>query len=201
MFWVELYFRKIEIKGKQLKRVVYLATDEIGIVRELKKKYPHYEFITNEKSTLIANTKRGSKEGTYGIFSDIYYLSECDYLVCTFSSNVCRLAYEWMNGKNSNKSESFKSIDSIYYYDRQLNRQFVVLEPQKSLNSKNISSKFIVVDDFHYFNNVNHWNGYSYYLNLVNGKIIRTRTPSYKLKETMYHYPFKAFTQYENSKL
>ena len=29
-----------------------------------------------------------------GIISDIYMLSQSDYIVCTFSSQVCRIAYE-----------------------------------------------------------------------------------------------------------
>ncbi len=31
-----------------------------------------------------------------GIISDIHLLSKTDYLVCTFSSQVCRIAYEIM---------------------------------------------------------------------------------------------------------
>ncbi|KAF0989411.1 hypothetical protein HZS_6847 [Henneguya salminicola] len=88
MFWVELYFKKLEIKGDKFKRRVYLATDEPKLGELLKESYSNYEFIHNEDFSISANTNRASQEGTYGILSDTYYLSLTDYLVCTFSSQV-----------------------------------------------------------------------------------------------------------------
>ena len=46
--------------------------------------------MNNDNFTRIASnyTKRKTKFGYLGIISDVYMLSKCDYLVCTFSSNV-----------------------------------------------------------------------------------------------------------------
>lgn len=40
--------------------------------------------------------RRYSVDSLRNVILDIVLLSECDYLVCTFSSQVCRLAYELM---------------------------------------------------------------------------------------------------------
>ena len=40
-----------------------------------------------------------------GIITDIHLLSECDYLVCTFSSQVCRIAYEIMQQSHVDASD------------------------------------------------------------------------------------------------
>ncbi|KAF1744610.1 hypothetical protein MXB_687 [Myxobolus squamalis] len=93
MFWAELYFRKIEIKGKKVKRIIYIATDETGLVEKMRKKHSQYQFITNEDFPFIPNSKRHSKEKTEEIFRDIYYLSKTDYLICTFSSNLNKILF------------------------------------------------------------------------------------------------------------
>jgi len=46
-------------------------------------------------------------------------LSVSDYLVCTFSSQVCRIAYEIMQQNHVDASDRFKSLDDIWYYGGQ----------------------------------------------------------------------------------
>ena len=50
----------------------------------------------NNSLTSIAGNFSGrySQPGFESFLFDIYFLSRADHLVCTFSSNVCRLAYE-----------------------------------------------------------------------------------------------------------
>ena len=48
--------------------------------------------MDHAKSSTLEN--RYSKEGQDAIIKDIFKLAFSDFLVCTFSSNVCRLAYE-----------------------------------------------------------------------------------------------------------
>lgn len=52
---------------------------------------------------LTANTasvgRRYSFDSLKNIILDIWLLSETDFLVCTFSSQVCRLAYELMQSR------------------------------------------------------------------------------------------------------
>ena len=52
-------------------------------------RYPQYQFISDNKiSQLAAQDKRYSIDSLYGVIFDITMLSESDYLVCTFSSQV-----------------------------------------------------------------------------------------------------------------
>ena len=48
-----------------------------------------------------------------GIISDIYMLSQSDYIVCTFSSQVCRIAYEIQQQRYN---DLFCNLLKIYIY-------------------------------------------------------------------------------------
>lgn len=51
--------------------------------------YPDYEFISDPSATLSAGlNRRYSDESLRGVILDIHFLSLCDHLVCTFSSQV-----------------------------------------------------------------------------------------------------------------
>ena len=58
-------------------------------------RYPQYRFIGNITSSQKAKVKssrdRYSMDGLLGIVVDIMMLSECDYVVCSFVSQVCPL--------------------------------------------------------------------------------------------------------------
>ena len=58
-----------------------------------------------------------------GVIQDIHLLSLTDYLVCTFSSQVCRIAYEIMQQQHTDASSRFKSLDDIWYYGGQEEHQ------------------------------------------------------------------------------
>ena len=47
---------------------------------------------------------------------DLHVLVKSDYLVCTFSSNVGRLAYEMRHRLFADAAERTRSVDSIWYY-------------------------------------------------------------------------------------
>ena len=53
-----------------------------------------------------------------GAFLDIHFLSDADFLVCTFSSNICRLAYELMQYKYPDRdiSSRVRSLDTEFYF-------------------------------------------------------------------------------------
>lgn len=51
-----------------------------------------------------------------GIIADVLFLSEADFLVCTFSSQVCRLAFEIMQGRFVDGSWRYTSLDDPWYY-------------------------------------------------------------------------------------
>ena len=52
-------------------------------------RYPDYDFITdNDISKSASPSKRYSEESLRGVIIDIELLSQTDFLVCTFSSQV-----------------------------------------------------------------------------------------------------------------
>merc|ERR1719422_2359220 len=117
MFHVEKWYRnyqlKLDKKGEafgNLTKIIFVATDEKSLLFKLKKEYPTYEFINNE------NYQRQSQSGLEQIVSNVKILSQCDYVVCTFSSNICRLVYKMMQGANEDYQHKLQSVDDSFYY-------------------------------------------------------------------------------------
>ena len=54
-------------------------------------RYPNYEFVTDNDVSKIAGNMlfRYTQDGLFGVIMDVMMLSDCDYIVCTFSSQVC----------------------------------------------------------------------------------------------------------------
>ena len=97
IFQVEEYFQQLEIRlGREMTtKRVYVATDDPKVLAECRKKFPEYEFLGDQavaKSAAVSS--RYNLNSLRGIISDIYMLSQSEYIVCTFSSQVCRIAYE-----------------------------------------------------------------------------------------------------------
>lgn len=85
----------------------------------------------NNSATEIAGSfqKRFSKTGLESIIFDLHFLSNADYLVCTFSSNICRLAYELLSAKKPDFSQLARSLDVHYYnYFEIKNYQIAVVD-------------------------------------------------------------------------
>uniref|UniRef100_H2YFV1 GT23 domain-containing protein n=1 Tax=Ciona savignyi TaxID=51511 RepID=H2YFV1_CIOSA len=98
-------------------RNIYIATDDDSIFSEAKQKYPNINFITNGMITKkAAVNSRYSDDGLVGIVADVRVLSHCDYVVCTMSSNVCRLVYELMQTLHTDASKRLHSLDKSYYF-------------------------------------------------------------------------------------
>ena len=94
-------------------KTVFIATDDQSVLPELRSKYPHYTFLGNNTASKLASKRdksRLSRAGLFGIIEDIHILSLSDHLVCTLSSNVCRLAYELQQDR-LNGGE--RNIDSL----------------------------------------------------------------------------------------
>ncbi|XP_041472107.1 alpha-(1,6)-fucosyltransferase-like [Lytechinus variegatus] len=102
------------------KRRIFLATDDVGLLAEARKKYPDYMFLNDVNITGSAQKSLRSSAGSLqGIISDIHLLASSDFLVCTFSSNVCRLAYEMMQHYHVDASSKAHSVDIPYYWHGQ----------------------------------------------------------------------------------
>ncbi len=141
-------------------------------------RYPKFNFIFDESNAKSASVnQRYTPESAQGVIMDTYFLSECDYLVCTFSSQVCRLAYELMQTRFPDASWRFKSLDDVYYYGGQ-NGHFVVAIADHEARKEFGEIDMKVGDKIGLAGN--HWNGYS------KGRNMRTNQeglfPSYKVK-------------------
>ncbi|CAG5127662.1 unnamed protein product, partial [Candidula unifasciata] len=180
MYHVEEYYDQIERTQPGITRRVYLATDEPTVLSEAQKKYPNYTFINDFNGTRTATmTSRNSKESLHGIITDVYHLARCDYLVCTFSSNVCRLAYELMQTIQGDASRNVRSLDDVYFFHGQNDHVLTAVEAYRSNKTGHIEltpGDAISVAG-------NHWNGFS---RGTNKRTSQTGLfPSYKAEDTV----------------
>merc|ERR1719282_959545 len=98
----------------------YVTSDEPRVLGECRKKYPDVEFLGDQDiARSAAVSSRYSDSSLRGVIQDIHLLSLTDHLVCTFSSQVCRIAYEIMQQYHPDASNRFKSLDDIWYYGGQ----------------------------------------------------------------------------------
>ncbi|XP_078492262.1 alpha-(1,6)-fucosyltransferase-like [Ciona intestinalis] len=182
---VEDWYVKYELKlvksksTKQVTRRVYIASDDATVLADAKKSYPKYDFISDTSISKSASLQsRYSKNSLRGVVVDIFTLSKCNYLVCTFSSQVCRVAYELMQTLHPDASSYFHSLDDVYYYGGQTaHEQIAVLDHDPKPGSQEIELRVGDVVGIA----GNHWDGYS------KGTNRRTKQtglyPSYKTKE------------------
>ena len=127
-------------------------------------RYPEYKFLGSVSVAKEAAVEtRYTNSSLLGVLSDVYMLSRCDYLVCTFSSNVCRLAYELMQSLHVDASKYFTSLDDIYFYSFWRPRHHeVALYSHNATRPDEIS---LEVGDVLRIND-NRWDGYSHGINL-----------------------------------
>ncbi|CAG2101298.1 unnamed protein product [Medioppia subpectinata] len=112
--------------GVKADRLVYLATDDYTVWTNETKVFERkgYVFIGDPQIARTAGIgRRYSSDSLRHIILDVWLLSESDFLVCTFSSQVCRLAYELMqtgtDHKVPDKSNAYHSFDAMYYFGGQ----------------------------------------------------------------------------------
>uniref|UniRef100_A0A4W5P6M4 Alpha-(1,6)-fucosyltransferase n=1 Tax=Hucho hucho TaxID=62062 RepID=A0A4W5P6M4_9TELE len=178
MVHVEEQFQHMARRIHVDKKRVYLATDDPSLLQEAKTKYPDYEFISDNSISWSAGLhNRYTENSLRGVILDIHFLSQTDFLVCTFSSQVCRVAYEIMQTLHPDASSFFHSLDDIYYFGGQNAHNQIAIYPHHPRSPEDIPLEpgdVIGVAG-------NHWDGYS---KGVNRKMGRTGLyPSYKVKE------------------
>ncbi|XP_077299866.1 alpha-(1,6)-fucosyltransferase 8 [Arctopsyche grandis] len=187
---VEEYYNQLETVEPVSKRRIYLASDDPKVIIEAREKYPSYEVIGDPTvAKTAAVSTRYSDNSLNGIILDIHLLSLSDYLVCTFSSQVCRVAYEIMQSLHVDASERFKSLDDIYYYGGQNPHNRVAVLPHNP-KQRPQEMQMKVGDVIGIAGN--HWNGYS------KGSNRRTNQvglfPSFKTKDKVDIADFPAYT-------
>jgi glycoprotein 6-alpha-L-fucosyltransferase len=180
MKYVNEYFNFYEYANPNHSKIrnVYLASDEIKVYDEALSKFPNYNFIFNK--TYIKNALTQSRNelvATESIILDVYFLSQCDYLVCTFSSNVCRLAYVLLQSNYPDGSWRFKSLDDVYYFIGSHLNIFEVIYDHKA--KKELGEIDLISNDLIALSG-NHWDGYSKGVNLRTNQV--GLFPSYKIK-------------------
>ncbi|XP_071797508.1 alpha-(1,6)-fucosyltransferase-like [Asterias amurensis] len=180
MIHVDEYYNTLERIQVVNQRRVYLATDDASLLAEARKAYPQYLFISDNAISKSAGlSSRYTKNALLGVITDIHFLSLSDFLVCTFSSQVCRVAYEIMQTYHPDASAFFHSLDDVYYFGGQNEHRQTALYEHKPQGKDEIAlspGDIIGVAG-------NHWDGYS------KGKNHQLRVkntglyPSYKVQE------------------
>ncbi len=192
---VEEYYQELEVKQGfpvETKRV-YVASDDPKVLAECRRKFPDYVFLGDPGiSKSAALSSRYNSNSLKGIITDIHMLSLTDYIVCTFSSQVSRIAYEIMQTLRLDAADRFKSLDDIWYYGGQDEHQQVAVMDHSPRNKNEIELRkgdVIGVAG-------NHWTGVN------KGKNKRTNRvglyPEYKTKEKI---KIVDFPTYPNVKL
>nr|XP_018669490.1 alpha-(1,6)-fucosyltransferase [Ciona intestinalis] len=179
--WFDRYDQQRNSQQQEpTRRRVYLATDDPTLLPIAKAKFPHYTFVSFVHFSRTAGSlfHRYSTDSLRGVIADIHLLSKCNYLVCTFSSQVCRVAYELMQTLHPDASNYFHSLDDVYYYGGQTaHEQTAVLDHDPKPGSQEIELRVGDVVGIA----GNHWDGFS------KGTNRRTKQtglyPSYKTKE------------------
>ncbi|VDN05664.1 unnamed protein product [Thelazia callipaeda] len=179
MRWAEDWFRIEEYRTKSpIKKRVYIATDDPSVFSEAALKYPSYEVYGDLKISNMAQVHtRYSMKSLIGVVIDVELLSRCAYLVCTFSSQVCRIGYELMQLRFGDAGDRFHSLDDIYYFGGQQAHEQIAVEAYRAENEDEIDLEvgdIIVIAG-------NHWNGFSKGMNRRTGK--DGLYPSYKTRE------------------
>lgn len=162
MSHVEDYFRTLETNSNgtviRVPRRVFLASDDFKVIEQARNQYPDYEILGDPEVAKTAGVStRYTDNSLNGIIFDIHALSLCDYLVCTFSSQVCRVSYEIMQAMYPDASNRFKSLDDIYYFGGQNphNRKVVIGHKGKTANELTLKPGDLVGIAG------NHWDGWS----------------------------------------
>ncbi|CAI2727566.1 unnamed protein product [Schistosoma spindalis] len=117
----------------QAKRNVYLATDDPNVFTQLPYSYPNYTVYGSPLRSQSANLNMRMSVGSMNnVIVDVIALSMTDFLVCTFSSNVCRLAYELMQTRHDDLGDAtqlFHSIDISFHQEDYRKMKFDVIIP------------------------------------------------------------------------
>uniref|UniRef100_A0A224XLR6 Alpha-(1,6)-fucosyltransferase n=1 Tax=Panstrongylus lignarius TaxID=156445 RepID=A0A224XLR6_9HEMI len=197
MSHVEDYYKQLAFNSsKPITKRIYLASDDDKVFSEIRSRYPDYVVLGDSKiAKSAALSTRYSGNSLNGIIMDIYFLSQTDYLVCTFSSQVCRVAYEIMQSLHHDASTRFRSLDDIYYFGGQGNHQKVAKLKHKATSPDQMDLELgdiVAVAG-------NHWDGYSKGRNLRTNRI--GLYPSFKVDDVVETAEFPTFPEVAHENL
>ncbi|CAL8076608.1 unnamed protein product [Calicophoron daubneyi] len=100
-------------------RRAFIATDDPKVFKEAETLYPHYVFYGDRNRAVSASVnRRSTSDSIRDVVLDVLLLSRTNYLVCTLSSNICRIAYELMQTRHRRLGDAsllVQSLDSVYF--------------------------------------------------------------------------------------
>jgi glycoprotein 6-alpha-L-fucosyltransferase len=171
----------LELETTDIQRTVYIATDEPSLFEEAKTKYPHYTFLGDPNIASLAKNTSARKSDTAlkSLLTDMHFLSRSDFIVCTFSSNVCRVVYPLMQTYHPDASADAQSLDDVFYFSPQpehLQRALVPHMPRDPTEIELQAGDLIHISG-------NFWNGSTDGINKRTGK--KGLYPSYKVEEVI----------------
>jgi hypothetical protein len=104
-------------QNPNLKKQIFVATDDITIIQSLEMEYKEFKFTTNADRTKDPSQwmhHRYSSVEFLRVLLDVLLLSDCDLFIGTFSSHVSRLVFEFIQFNNKKNQKSI-SLDSEWY--------------------------------------------------------------------------------------
>ncbi|KAK7861736.1 hypothetical protein R5R35_014369 [Gryllus longicercus] len=177
---VEKYFDSLALSNEDIQRRIFLVADDQILINRTTLIYHHYEVLQNPVNRF------GSVDST---IIDIHFLSRCDYVVCAFSSHLCRAAYEIMQTLHPDAADRFHSVDDVYFYKGMHSQHQEVIYPHYSKSEEELDLR--VGDQIKVTRN--YWNGSS------KGKLLRlSKTglfPSFKVKVNIEAVDFPTYQQ------
>ncbi|KAF7640162.1 hypothetical protein Mgra_00000606 [Meloidogyne graminicola] len=182
MEWADLWFRieKRRLNFPLLPKRIFIATDDPLVIKEAKEKYGNNGWLIfgNDETAEVAKPDtRYTDRSLFGVIADVRLLAECNYIVCTFSSQVCRIGYELMQAKVGDAGNNFHSLDDIFYFGGQSAHEVEAIDNFKSENNEQIDlNKGDIIGIAG-----NHWNGWSKGINRRTGRT--GLFPSYLVRE------------------
>ena len=192
MAYVEDFYNKIDfinernsVKSK-VKRRVFLSTDEMNVWKNEIIPYQGkgYQFIGDINHSKTASIKtRNMNDSNEDLLIDLFMLSECDFIVCTFSSNFCRSALQLMYLRNPNAQ--YRSLDTPYFFWGQSHHGFKVIVGHKAQNKEEWN--FHQSDILGISNYLQ--NGYN--IGDLNGSNENAKYPKFKVEEYVQDIDFK----------
>ncbi|CAH8536087.1 unnamed protein product [Schistosoma rodhaini] len=117
------------------KRSVYLATDDPNVFTQFSYNHPNHILYGSPGRSHSADMEfRMTYNSMNNAIVDVIALSMTDFLVCTFSSNICRLAYELMQTRHMELGDATQlchSIDFAFHEEDYKRLKFDVIIPDK----------------------------------------------------------------------
>uniref|UniRef100_A0A914I7M1 Alpha-(1,6)-fucosyltransferase n=1 Tax=Globodera rostochiensis TaxID=31243 RepID=A0A914I7M1_GLORO len=197
MRWADLWFAVEQTKlGIPLEKRVFIATDDKSVIEEARAEWGQKGFVimaNDETAEAAQPSNRYSDRSLLGVIADVHILAHCSFIVCTFSSQVCRLSYELMQALQGDAAERVHSLDDIFYFGGQLAHEWEAVGEFRAETDDEIDLRpgdLIGVAG-------NHWDGFS------KGTNRRTRRsglfPSYLAREKWRIVDFAIFGHDKNN--